>query len=430
MAVTCGPPMLTLPATSRGEARSRLVPSDRPVDLPPAALAGTPQDAPPRAAAPLPLPTLPGTDPSQRQPAPVTGATQPFDGAVIQPADDIGRQPASFRPVKVGLPRLRVDGVGGRRAARKVRRLDGVSHTAELRLGTVTIKRRDVRVAAVRPRQFRVLTPQVTADEVGVWQRLIEGDAAFTHDAGNRLRAELGATVAAERGQTLRVGAYASNGVPPVADVVVSRATGDRLGLNGRRSLLVAVEDGVEPGALADAIEQATGGRVAVLEEPQTRRAFLTGADARSRFEPFDYVDYGDGMIQIDPAWVRRNIVRRQVPILRGEVMCHRLMVDQLAGALAEIEDRGLAHLIDPSDYGGCWVPRHIDFNPAKPLSMHAWGLAADFNVSTNGLGRRPTMDRRIVRTFERWGFVWGGRWSRPDGMHFELGALLDSPRG
>ncbi len=58
---------------------------------------------------------------------------------------------------------------------------------------------------------------------------------------------------------------------------------------------------------------------------------------------------------------------------------------------------------------------------------MHAWGLAVDFNVRGNEFGNHnPEMDPRIVEIFERWGFVWGGRWSTPDGMHFELGALLD----
>jgi hypothetical protein len=182
---------------------------------------------------------------------------------------------------------------------------------------------------------------------------------------------------------------------------------------------------------MAARIQRVAGGRASIIEEPQARRAFLTGADARNAFEPFTYIDMGDGMIQIDPDWVSRNIVRRPMPLLKGEVVCHRLFVDQLYGALKEIEDRGLGHLIDPSQYGGCWVPRHIDFNPARPLSMHAWGIAADFNVSTNGLGMKPQMDRRIVEVFDRWGFVWGGRWSRPDGMHFELGALVrNSPQG
>jgi hypothetical protein len=105
-------------------------------------------------------------------------------------------------------------------------------------------------------------------------------------------------------------------------------------------------------------------------------------------------------------------------------------MVAQLRGALQEVADRGLAHLIDPGQYGGCWVPRHIDWNPSKALSMHSWGLAVDLNVSTNGLGQPPQMDPRVVEIFDRWGFVWGGRWTRPDGMHFELGAVLDTPQG
>jgi hypothetical protein len=178
-----------------------------------------------------------------------------------------------------------------------------------------------------------------------------------------------------------------------------------------------------EPG-----MEQATGLAGEVIPEPRERRAFLTGADAKDAFEPFTYVSLGDGMIDIDSAWVERNIVRADVPVFRGEVVCHRLMIPQLRGALQEIVDRGLDHLIDPSDYGGCWVPRHILFNPNRRLSMHAWGLAIDFNVSTNQYGARPQMDPRIVEIFERWGFVWGGRWSTPDGMHFELGALLDEP--
>jgi hypothetical protein len=34
-------------------------------------------------------------------------------------------------------------------------------------------------------------------------------------------------------------------------------------------------------------------------------------------------------------------------------------------------------------------------------------------------------MDPRVVAIFEKWGFRWGGRWTKPDGMHFELAAVL-----
>ena len=31
-----------------------------------------------------------------------------------------------------------------------------------------------------------------------------------------------------------------------------------------------------------------------------------------------------------------------------------------------------------------------------------------------------PTMDPRIAKIFQRWGFLWGGTWLVPDGSHFE----------
>ncbi|HWL66491.1 MAG TPA: M15 family metallopeptidase [Actinomycetota bacterium] len=36
-------------------------------------------------------------------------------------------------------------------------------------------------------------------------------------------------------------------------------------------------------------------------------------------------------------------------------------------------------------------------------------------------------MDPRIVEIFAKWGFAWGGHWSTPDPMHFELSRLLPS---
>ena len=47
-------------------------------------------------------------------------------------------------------------------------------------------------------------------------------------------------------------------------------------------------------------------------------------------------------------------------------------------------------------------------------LSRHANGTAIDLNP---GLPMSPG----IVDCFEQSGFEWGGRWSNPDPMHFEL---------
>ena len=381
-------------------------------------------------ASPAPQPVTPATgvpivpvDPAPNQTEPVEPAPLASNAAPIQ-----------FDKVTVQQPRLRVTGITRKGTLDAIRKVKGVRYATAFSVGRIPVGPRGtpVTVAAVDPKSFRVLTPQVTADAVAVWQRIAEGDAAFTHDAGTRLKAQLGSMVPiGAEGYTLRVGAYASNGIPPVADALISPQKAQSLGIQGRRDVLVSLQEGTDPAELARAVRQAARANVDIIEEPQARRAYLTGDDARTAFEPFNYIDMGDGMIQIDPGWVSRNIVRRSMPLLKGEVVCHRLMVNQLYGALKEIQDRGLGRFIDPSQYGGCWVPRHIDFDPSDPLSMHAWGLAADFNVSTNGLGMKPKMDPRIVAVFDRWGFVWGGRWSRPDGMHFELGALVqNSPQG
>lgn len=56
-------------------------------------------------------------------------------------------------------------------------------------------------------------------------------------------------------------------------------------------------------------------------------------------------------------------------------------------------------------------------------LSMHAFGAAIDFDPDRNRFGdSTPQFGEfsRIVEFFEREGWVWGGRWKKKDGMHFQ----------
>jgi len=124
------------------------------------------------------------------------------------------------------------------------------------------------------------------------------------------------------------------------------------------------------------------------------------------------------GFLDLDPAWVKQNIDTQDVPLL-GTVTCNVSLFPQLRGVVHELIDRGLRDTIH--SYSGCYSPRHINRIPSAGLSHHSWGIAVDLNVQQGNLfGQTPHQDPRLIDVFERWGFVWGGTFIEPDGMHFE----------
>lgn len=287
-----------------------------------------------------------------------------------------------------------------------------------------------LRVAFVDPARFRTFTPALTATVEPVWKAATAGEVLLTHGAGRTLGLGAGDEVTLTgEGQQLetRVGALVSLGRGGVADAIMSTAAMDDLGVRPPTGMLVAVERLKDIPAVAERLAAADIGAVSGVADLTPFRSELVGSDEATvaAFEPFEFVPGRGGAIAIDKGWVERNIVKADVPIL-GEVACHRLIIPQLRAALAEIQEAGLAKLIDANDYGGCYNPRHIDRNPAKSLSMHAWGISFDINVQANLLGAEPQLDERIVEIFEQHGFNWGGHWRRPDGMHFELGVLQE----
>ena len=284
-----------------------------------------------------------------------------------------------------------------------------------------------LRVGAVDPLLFRSLAPEPTRDADFVWSALVAGEAVVTFDAAEKLGiASSGAVSIGD--SSLRAGAVADNGVPNLADVLVADFTGEDLDLPGPRLVAVGVREPEAARAAGKALRATLSGvRMRKLlgdvpaplapEDPEVVGESSGGLIGTMTFEVVE-----DGFIRPDPAWVSANITAATMPIL-GSVTCHRLLVPQLHAALTEIEAAGLGDLI--YQYGGCYVPRFIDRDPTKPLSMHAFGLALDVNTPTNQLGTTGDMDPRVVEIFEKWGFTWGGRWSQPDPMHFELGRLI-----
>lgn len=137
----------------------------------------------------------------------------------------------------------------------------------------------------------------------------------------------------------------------------------------------------------------------------------------------FSYTNRTGPDFDQDPAFFDERIVTTEVPIL-GEVACHETVTDMLFGAMTEVVDQGLSHLVDPAGYAGCWYPRftRTATGSSAGLSRHSWGAAVDINAPANSYGSAGTQDRRLVDIMQSWGFTWGGDWLVPDPMHFEYG--------
>lgn len=133
-------------------------------------------------------------------------------------------------------------------------------------------------------------------------------------------------------------------------------------------------------------------------------------------------------------AWERNNIVRIDLPaplrldFVKGEdeplvtkITVHKRIAQILKAALVEIYEAGLWNRLGGYSGGFAWRP----IRGKNTVSTHAWGIAWDFGASRDPLGDKPggpdeDMPLEIVAIMERHGFVWGGRWSRADQMHFQ----------
>lgn len=134
--------------------------------------------------------------------------------------------------------------------------------------------------------------------------------------------------------------------------------------------------------------------------------------------------------ITVTDDWTK-NLITRPLPpelaALPGADSCtfHRLVAPRFDELVQAWREAGV--LGDVLSWGGSYAARFVRGSTRGTLSAHAWGSAFDINVPWNGLGRVPAVEgakgsvRRLVPIAERLGWYWGGRMTRPDGMHFEL---------
>lgn len=98
----------------------------------------------------------------------------------------------------------------------------------------------------------------------------------------------------------------------------------------------------------------------------------------------------------------------------------HRNIANQVITAYKEIMDFfGIDFIRENGldNYGGCY--NHRQSRTGKGLSVHSWGLAIDVLPNFGKMGNPPMLPYHFVKAFLKQGFLWGGDWRNPDGMHF-----------
>lgn len=181
----------------------------------------------------------------------------------------------AYPPVRTSRPNIRIDAVSSSRALTDVRRTEGVAHAAVVHVARVPVgpgpDHDTLVIGSVDPGEYRVLSPQVTADATDVWRRLDEGGVVVAHEHAGRLQLDLGGTVwlGGPHGHDVRVGAIASNGAPPLAEAIVDRATGRRLGIDQvAPTILVAADETADPAEVVQRLD-GVAGEASVIPDPR-----------------------------------------------------------------------------------------------------------------------------------------------------------------
>lgn len=110
-----------------------------------------------------------------------------------------------------------------------------------------------------------------------------------------------------------------------------------------------------------------------------------------------------------------------ELGVIPNKLYCNKDMVVPLTRAFGNIIECGVLDQLKTWD--GCFNIRKMKGSTKEP-SLHSWGVAIDINAAWNGYNKKPTMSKELVLCFTNAGFTWGGKWSKPDGMHFQLAKI------
>jgi hypothetical protein len=225
-----------------------------------------------------------------------------------------------------------------------------------------------------------------------------------------------------DRGRWLKVGGVVEDELLAGYELALDREDGRRYGLRRAEYVLVLPRGPVS--GLETAVRGMLKGRQLRFAATGDQRFLRGDASAlplglvKARFGEFSLPSLRRG--GPDLAWKKRNLVTRQVPLL-GSVTCHRLVIEDLAAATADLQRRKLDRLVDAAEFrrrGGCFGQRLLRDQDGR-LTRHAWGVAVTVGLAVDPAERRPEVDQRLVKTLAGHGFAWAGRLERPAGTQF-----------
>jgi hypothetical protein len=169
--------------------------------------------------------------------------------------------------------------------------------------------------------------------------------------------------------------------------------------------------------------------RLHLLRQRKLTRRKITGVVSSKRLIEI----YGNPAVDT-LNWERRNMTVYDVPesieklngFIPKKIYCHKKFVLPLTLWFQDMASTGVIKEIN--SFGGCFNIRNK--RGASTLSIHAFGMAVDFNASHNPLGLtkaqaiarglKPLSDKfdEVARKYVDCGIDWK---TRPDGMHYQI---------
>ncbi|HEY6566410.1 MAG TPA: M15 family metallopeptidase, partial [Actinomycetota bacterium] len=327
------------------------------------------------------------------------------------------------------------------RMAPKLERLNGVQHSvvvagdtlwmtkSVLADGTIVDPpsvpyRIPLEVMSTNVHDMTPFLPRAWRDDVV--QTLRDGRAIMGGSSAALRRLGVGDRVVFKGGDRLTIGAIVPDEVTAWSELMVSRDVGKPIGVKHDRFALLDMSGHPSQARLARRIAPSLGpGYPPRVREPGNATFRRQGDSVwppvlmKEGFGEFSAYPkpHDPGYLRMDPSFARQHLVSRKVPLL-GRFTCHELVFPPLIRAMRRLRAQGHADAV--RNFAGCYNARMVMRIPTASISHHSWGAAVDINSLSNPYGAQPHQPPALLAVMEANGFTWGGRWTVPDGMHFE----------